>query len=102
MLILVGPTCDPIVGLAMNLNFTRALIGFIDTLRICVMARGDTNANGFAWNSKNTECYGITNANQIDTKETNWKSCIFTSKLVIGMIPIFPHNIKMKIQYDET
>lgn len=84
MLISVGPTCVPIAGLAMNLNFTRDLIGITDTLPICVMARGDTNANGFAWNSKNKECYGITDANQIDTKETDWKSCIFTSKLIIG------------------
>ena len=44
------------------------------------MARGETNANGFAWDKRSKECFGIDDAIVINTKETFFTSCIFTSK----------------------
>ena len=45
------------------------------------MARGETAANGFNWNAKTQECRGVIDADVIDTKQTIWKTCIFTGKL---------------------
>ena len=49
------------------------------------MARGETKANGFAWNSKTKKCMGIEKAHVIDTKQPFWTSCIFTSKFLAMM-----------------
>ena len=76
-----GPRCIVKTGLASNLNHTRELISNTPSLSICVMARETSNLNGFAWNSKTRDCYGIKDAIVINTKETIWKSCIFDSKL---------------------
>ena len=77
---LAGRICTPSVGLASNRNFTKTLLSYTDEFRICVMARGNTDANGFAWDRRSKKCFAIDNANRIDTKETFWTSCIFTSK----------------------
>ena len=44
------------------------------------MARGQSAAKGFAWNSPTKECFGIKNASVINEKQSFWASCIFTSK----------------------
>ena len=77
-----GSYCTPTKGLASNRNFTKELLSYTESIQICVMARGETKANGFAYNSKTGECFGITNAHAIDKKETFWESCIFTSKFL--------------------
>ena len=44
------------------------------------MARGQSAAKRFAWNSPTKECFGIKNASVINEKQSFWASCIFTSK----------------------
>ena len=47
------------------------------------MARGETAANGFNWNAETQECRGVIDADVIDTKQTKWKTCIFTGKFLV-------------------
>jgi len=79
-----GRICVPSVGLASNRNFTKTLLSYTDEFRICVMARGNTDANGFAWDRRSKKCFAIDKANRIDKKETFWTSCIFTNPCPIG------------------
>ena len=76
-----GRYCTPQTGLASNRNFTSDLLSYTEEFEICVMARGETAANGFNWNAKTQECRGVIDADVIDTKQTLWKTCIFTGKL---------------------
>ena len=55
------------------------------------MARGDTDANGFNWNADTQECRGVKDAYVIDTKQTKWKTCIFSGKSKIEKL-IFLNN----------
>ena len=75
-----GPTCTQKVGMARNMNFTRELIGTTDSLKICVMARGNRHATGFTWYRDTGECYAINDAKFINERETCCESCIFNSK----------------------
>ena len=84
IIISAGPICSQQTGLASNRNYTRDLLSYAPSFRICVMARAITDANyyanGFSWNKETKECYGIKEANFIDAKETKWQACIFSGK----------------------
>ena len=64
-------------GSASNLNYTRVLIGYTDSLRICVMVRGESAANGFTYDKRTKECFAITDAKFINHRDTCCESCIF-------------------------
>ena len=77
-----GPYCTEREGVAINMNFTRTLMGKTDSLQICVMSRGDSHANGFSWNRKTKECFAINDATFINDRETRFLSCIFDGTLL--------------------
>ena len=63
------------------------------------MARGNTDANGFNWNADTQECRGVKDAHVIDTKQTKWKTCIFSGKATIEKLTFLYNSFVLLYQY---
>ena len=81
-----GITCEKRDGIANNAKFTRNLIGYTDTFGTCFLSRPKNKYNGFTWNMKTHECFGIENATYINVEYGCCKSCIFNGKLLFAWV----------------
>ena len=79
-----GITCKNTTGIANNAKFTRNLIGYTDSFAICFLSRPENKFNGFTWNEKTHECFGIENAITINDEYECCTSCIFNGKLLFA------------------
>ena len=78
--------CERKKGIANNDQFTRDLIGYTDSFVICFLSRPENKFNGFTWNEKTHECFGIENALSINNEYECCDSCVFNGKLVFASL----------------
>ena len=79
-------TCKNTTGIANNAEFTRDLIGYTDSFLICFLSRPENKFNGFTWNEKTHECFGIENAISINDEYECCESCIFNGKILFAWV----------------
>ena len=79
-----GQTCTKRKGIANNADFTRNLIGYSGTFATCFLSRQRNKYNGFTWDRKTHECFGIKNALDINDDYECCESCIFNGKLLFA------------------
>ena len=72
-----GQTCKKLTGIANNADFTRNLIGYSGTFATCFLSRQKNKYNGFTWDRKTHECFGIENAFNVNDDYECCESCIF-------------------------
>ena len=81
-----GQTCKKLTGIANNADFTRNLIGYSGTFATCFLSRQKNKYNGFTWDRKTHECFGIENAFNINDDYECCESCIFDGMLLFSWL----------------
>ena len=83
LLFVAGPLCRKTIGAAVNLKFSRELIGKTDTFDICAMSRRGRyrEANGVTWHKDEHFCWFTFKANNIRKEEICCEACILDGKI---------------------
>ena len=92
-----GVRCEKRIGIANNADFTRNIIGYSGMFATCFLSRQRNKYNGFTWDRKTHECFGIKNALDINDDYECCESCIFNGKLLFAWLYSLSCDYEIKI-----